>query len=244
MTEPAILANEPELPAARSPSVGRAVRDAGADLYLNSSLFVPANLVWGVVALVIGAVVLAWTPGLVFAVFLAAPLAGIFRMAALLARGDAASLGDFLVATRQFALPSIGVAAAGLGVALILVIDIDLGFGGSLGLFGWFLGASGIYGLLALVMLLVAVWPVLVDPAHDDLSIRRRLQLAGLVMIGRPGRLFAVTVLVVGVLAIATVLLGVLLIVGVAFAALLATRWVLPTLDYLEARVAADRSAR
>jgi hypothetical protein len=242
-----MLARAPERPTPRPPSIGTAMRRAGVDLYFNSLRFVPANLLWGLAALGIAVLVLAWPPAIVLSVALGPPLAGIFRMAALLARGEPASFGDFVGGIRRYALPAVSLAAAALGIAIVLVTNVVLGFGGDLGPIGWFLGASALYGLVALAMFLVAVWPILVDPGHEGVPAWRRVRLAGLVVIGRPGRLFALTALLVAALALATVLLGALLMVGVAFAAILATRWTLPTLDHLEARLAAasaDRSAR
>jgi hypothetical protein len=72
--------------------------------------------------------------------------------------------------------------------------------------------------------------------------LRRRLQLAGLVLIGRPGRLFLLTVLIVAILVVSTVLLGAIVLVGIAYTSLLATRWVLPAADDLEARYEAARA--
>jgi multiple sugar transport system permease protein len=64
----------------------------------------------------------------------------------------------------------------------------------------------------------------------------------GLVVIGRPGRLFLLTVLIVAILVASTLLLGVIILVGVAYTSLLATRWVLPAVDDLESRYEAARA--
>ena len=88
-------------------------------------------------------------------------------------------------------------------------------------------------------MLLVAFWPVLVDPARERLPVRRRLVLAGLAVIGRPGRMLAVTAVVGAVLAVSTVLLAAIVLVGVAYASLVGARYVLPLVDHLEARLPA-----
>jgi len=103
-------------------------------------------------------------------------------------------------------------------------------------------GATALWGLVALVMVVIAIWPVLVDPRREDRPLRRRLQLAGLVLIGRPGRLFLLTVLILAILVASTVLLGAIVLVGVAYTSLLATRWVLPAADDLEARYEAARA--
>jgi hypothetical protein len=103
-------------------------------------------------------------------------------------------------------------------------------------------GATALWGLVALAMFIVALWPVLVDPRHEAAPLRRRLQLAALVVVGRPGRLFLLTLLIAATLVASTALLGVIVLVGVAYASLLATRWVLPAVDELEARYEAARA--
>jgi len=50
------------------------------------------------------------------------------------------------------------------------------------------------------------------------------------------------TLLIAAILVVSTALLGVIVLVGVAYASLLATRWVLPTADDLEARYEAARA--
>ena len=100
----------------------------------------------------------------------------------------------------------------------------------------------GLLSRIALAMYAIAIWPSLVDPRHEDATLRRRLQLAGLVVIGRPGRLFLLMALIAVILAVSTVLLGAIVLVAVSYTSLLATRWVLPTLDELEARFESARA--
>ena len=225
----------------RGISIGQALRSAAVDFYFNSWRFVPANLAWaiGLVVVLLAAVI--WTPALLLGVFLAAPLAGMHRMAAQLTRGEAASLSDFVEGTRRFGLHATGLLAGAAMLATVLVTNLVTGFGSDSPL-GWFVGATALWGLVALAMYLIALWPMLVDPKHERLPLRRRVQLAGLVVIGRPARLFLLTVLIAAVLVASTALLGVIVLVGVAYASLLATRWVLPAADELEARYEAARA--
>jgi uncharacterized membrane protein YesL len=222
-------------------TIGRAVRHAAIDFYFNSLRFVPANLIWsfGVLAVLFLGVV--WPPALLLGVMVAVPLAGMHRMAALLARGEAASFSDFVEGMRRFGVAAIGVAAGAVITAIVLTTNVATGFGSGDPL-GWFLGATALYGDIALAMFLVALWPILVDPRHEAAPLRRRLQLAGLVVIGRPGRLFLLTALIVLVLAIATALFAAIVLVAVGYVSLLATRWVLPAADELEARYEAARA--
>jgi hypothetical protein len=225
----------------RGVAVGSAVRAAASDFYFNSIRFVAANVAWALCVLVVLFATAIWTPALLLAVLLAAPLGGIHRMAALLARDEPASLEDFVTGTRRYGAQAAGIAASAAGIGAILVTNVVMGFTSD-GPFGWFLGATAIYGLVALAMYLVAAWPVLVDPRRDGEPVLHKLQVAGLVVIGRPGRLLIVTVLILLILAASTVLLAGIALFGVAFASIVATRWVLPTADELETRFEAARA--
>lgn len=224
-------------------SIGRAARSAATDLYFNSLRFVPANVLFALGVLLVLFVTTVWSPAIILVIVLAAPLVGIHRMAALLARGEAASIGDFVDGARRFGPQAIGVAALLALLAAVLVTNVVTGFQSG-GPIGWFLGATALWGLVALAMFTVAVWPMLVDPRHAAATLRRRAQLAGLVLVGRPGRLFLVTLAIAAILIASTLLLGAIVLVGVSFSSLLATRWVLPAIDELEARYEAARATR
>ena len=222
-------------------SIGGAIRLAAIDFYFNSLRFVPANAAWALGALVVLFLAVAWPPAIVLGALLAIPLAGLHRMAALLARGEATSLSDFVDGMRRFGAAAAAVATGAVVLAFVLTTNMVVGFDSG-GPIGWFLGATALYGVIALVMFLVAAWPILVDPRRESAPVRRRLQLAGLVVIGRPGRLFLLTAIVIVLLAASVVILAGIVLVGVAFTSLLATRWVLPVADELEARYEAARA--
>ena len=210
-------------------------------MYFNSLRFVPANLAWTIVVLAVLFAAINWPPAVLLGVLVAVPIVGMHRMAALLTRGEPTSISDFLDGMRRFGLAAAGITAGVAILGVVLVTNVVTGFGSSSPL-GWFVGATALWGLVALAMAVVAIWPVLVDPRREDRPLRRRLQLAGLVVIGRPGRLFVLTLLIAAILVVSTALLGVIVLVGVAYASLLATRWVLPTADDLEARYEAARA--
>jgi uncharacterized membrane protein YesL len=222
-------------------SIGQAVRLAGSDFYFNSWRFVPANVAWALTVLAVLLAAMIWTPALVLAPLVAVPIAGIHRMAAVLARGEAAGMSDFVDGMRRFGLPAAGMLAAIAVLALILVTNLITGFASNEPL-GWFVGATALWGLVALAIGVIAVWPILVDPRHEEAPLRRRLQLAALVVVGRPGRLLLLTLLIAAILIASTALLGAIVLVGVAYSSLLATRWVLPAVDELEARFEAVRA--
>jgi uncharacterized membrane protein YesL len=222
-------------------SIGQAIRLAAGDFYFNSLRFVPANVVWAIALLAVLFAALNWPPALLLGALLAVPLAGMHRMAALLTRGEPTSISDFVAGMRRFGLQATGILAGAAILAVVLLTNLVTGFASN-GVLGWFVGATALWGLVALAMAVIAVWPVLVDPRREDRPLRRRLQLAGLVLIGRPGRLFLLTVLIAVILVASTILLGVIVLVGVAYTSLLATRWVLPAVDDLEGRYEAARA--
>ena len=223
------------------PRLAGVFREALGDFYYNSWRLVPANFVWGllfVTILVAGGV---WLPALLLVAVLAVPLAGLHRMAALICRGAGASLSDFVTGMRRYVWAALatGVIASALAVIFTANVILGLQLGGIL---GWFFSALALYADIGLAMTLVAFWPILVDPLREELPIRRRLRLAILVNLARPGRMFALTVLLTAVLVVSTVLFAALLTVSVAYVSLVATRYVLPAADRLEGRRTVHRA--
>lgn len=223
------------------PSIGSAMREAARDLYFNSWRLAPANLVWGVAFIVVMFLGLAFLPAFVLVALLVVPLVGIHRMAALIVRGEPASFSDFTSGMRHFALPALATGAGATVLAVVLTTNVLFGLAAGNPI-GWLISGLALYGLIALAMLLVAFWPILVDPRREAEPVRRRLWLAAVVVIGRPGRLLGLTAIIVALLAVSTVLLAALLIVSVAYVALVAARYVLPLSDVLEERLAARRA--
>lgn len=221
-------------------SLRAALRQSLTDFYFNSWRLAPANFVWGTVlilALLAGPTSLL---GLALFVVLAVPTAGLYRLGALIARGVPAAFSDFVDGMRRFGIAALATAAGAAILAVVFTTNIGVGLevGGP---FGWFISALALWGDVALVMLLVAFWPVLVDPDREGVGLRRRLMLAGLVVIGRPGRVLALTAAVAAILAVSTVLFAAILLVSVAYVAIVSARYVLPLLDALEARLPEGR---
>ncbi len=176
-----------------------------------------------------------WLPAALLVALLAIPVAGIYRMAALLHRGQPASFWDFVSGMRRygFAALAIGLVAELLAIAFTSNVFFGLDSGGIL---GWTISALALYGDIGLVMFLVAAWPIIVDPLRAEVPLRSRLKLAALVNVARPGRMFALTVLLVLILAVSAVLFVALLTISVALVSLIATRYLLPAADRLEGR--------
>jgi hypothetical protein len=216
-----------------TPPFGGVVRAAISDFYFNSWRLVPANFAWTLtlVALILAA--LSWPPAVLLLPLLALPTAGIARMAALAARGEAVAFADFgggIARTWRGAL-----AAGYTGMALIVVFGTNLVVGMGLGgPAGWLFSAMAGYAAIGTAMVLVALWPILADPRREGWSLGRRLRLALLVNLARPGRMAGLTLVLAVLLAASTALFAVLVTAGVAFAILIATRYVLPIADALE----------
>jgi uncharacterized membrane protein YesL len=157
-------------------------------------------------------------------------------MAALLQRGEPASFWDFVDGIRRYWGAALIVGAAAFVLALVFTFNVFFGLDAG-GVVGWTISALALYGDIGLAMFLAAAWPIVVDPVRANESLRSRLKLAALVNLARPGRMFALTALIVLILAVSTVLFVALLTVSVAFVALVATRYVLPVADRLEGRL-------
>jgi uncharacterized membrane protein YesL len=224
-------------------SIQAALRQALRDFYFNSWRLAPANLLWGlvlIVALLAGPISLL---GGTFLIALAIPTAGVYRMGALIARDEAASFGDFVGAMRRFGPGAVLVALAVALLGAVLTTNIFVGLQADNPL-GWIVSAMALWGDVGLVMFLVAFWPIFVDPERDALRLRQKLALAGLAVIGRPIRVIVLTVTVLTVLAVSTVLFAMLIIVSVAYVAIVSSRVILPMIDEVEARLPEARRAR
>jgi hypothetical protein len=221
-------------------TLASALRRALTDFYFNSWRLAPANLVWGVgfIALILAGP--ASLVGVAVLLLLALPTAGLQRMAALIAREEPVGFSDFVSGMQRYAGPAIAVTAGTLILATVFTTNVIFGLelGGPL---GWLISAFALWGDVALAMGLVAFWPVATDPRREGLGLRRSLALAGLVVIGRPGRVFLLTLIVAVILAVSTLLFAAILLVSVAYVSLVSARYVLPMIDALEARLPEGR---
>lgn len=223
-------------------SLGGALRQSVTDFYFNSWRLAPANLVWGaglVAMLLAGPLTVL---GVAILVLLAVPLVGIHRVAALIARGEPVAFSDFVDGMRRYGGHAVIVAVGAVILAVVFTTNVLVGLEAG-GAVGWFVSAMALWGDVALAMVLVAFWPILVDPRRAGLGLRRRLALAGLVVIGRPGRMLALTVVVVAILTLSMVLFAALVTVSVAYASVVSARYVLHLADQVEAQLAARQAA-
>ena len=159
------------------PSLRGSLRAAASDFFFNSWRVVPANAIWGAlfIALLIGTAV--FPPVIVLFPLLAVPVAGMYRLAALIARGEPVDFADALRAMRQFAGTAflIGIAATVAMVVFSVNIAVGVQTGDIAG--GVFAMLAG-YAIVGIWMYLVCLWPILVDPLRDGTRLRDRLRLA------------------------------------------------------------------
>lgn len=233
---------EPGLAIPDRPRLGLALREAASDFYFNSWRLVPANMIWGALLLLLLVAAAIWLPLAALAGLLAVPVAGIYRMAALIHRGAAVSFFDTIVGMRRFAGPAlaIGVGASFLAAVFSanIVIGIQVG-----GIAGGVFSVLAAYADLGLAIYLVAAWPIVVDPLREELTLRSRLWLAFLVIAARPGRMLLLTLVVLAILVASTVLFAALLTISLAYVSLATTRYVLPAADRLEGRATVPRAS-
>jgi hypothetical protein len=171
---------------------------------------------------------------------LAFPTASLFRIAGLVHRGELASFWDGSAAWRTDSarILLLGVALAGCTAVFLANLTFGIVSGSPL---GWSLATLAAWGLAVTWLFAWTAWPVMLDPRRADRSVRERLRIAGLLVIAFPVRFGVLGLFLAAVLLASTLAVVVLGTMGVAFAALVATRYVLPAADRLELRLAEMR---
>jgi hypothetical protein len=224
------------LPVRTAGGLRSAFRAAAVDFYYQSIRLVPANVAWGLALLVVLAIAIVADPGLTMVVvpLLAIPYVGIVRLAVQAARGRDVVLSDLLVAYRRFGLIAVLIGGIATVFAFVLASNVVIGaaIGGPL---GWVFGTLAFSGLFVTWVVGFPAWVLLVDPEREERSVRERLRLAVLLSVAAPGRLAALAVVLAIVLFVSAVAFAALLTISVAFAALVAARYILPLADRFEA---------
>jgi hypothetical protein len=220
------------------PRLGGVVREAASDLYYNSWRFLGANMIFGVLFLALLAAVTLTPWGWALSVALVLPAAGCMRMATVLVRDGHTDFGEFLSVVRAPRL-SLGLGVAQLIGVVVLVADLWIGARWA-NVPGTFLAVSALYGLLIGWAYAVVAWPLVLDPAREREPLGARLRLAGALLVAHPVRVALVGGLIGAILAAATVAIAALVTIGLAFAFLVAARYVLPAADRLEGRATVE----
>lgn len=230
----AVTSAEERLPA--RPRLGAAVRAALSDFYFNSLRLVAANLVWTAAVGLLWIGFLVAPPVALLTPLIAFPTASLFRVAGLVHRGELASFWDGLAVWRTEAAPILllGVAIAGCMAVFLVNLWVGILSGSPI---GWSLATLAAWGIAVTWLFAWTAWPVLLDPRRADRPARDRIRIAGLLVIAFPMRFAALGLAVAAILLASTLATIALATIGVAFSALVATRYVLPAADRLEARL-------
>jgi hypothetical protein len=221
----------------RAGSLPGAIRTALSDLYYHSWRLVPANLVWSVVAIAVLVALVASPYGVVAVPFLAVPTLGLFRMTDRIARGRAVSFWDSVTGWRHELWTTLAFGGALGLLGLVLTVNLVSGILAD-SLLGWGFATLAFWGLIGTWLFAWAAWPLLADPWRAAWPARERLRLAGYLLLAHPVRLAGLGVFLLVLLVASAVAIVALLTVSVAIASLIASRFVLPAADRLDARLA------
>lgn len=226
---------EAGLPA--SPTIRGAIRTAAGDFYFHSWRLLPANVLWAASSLLLVAAAVL-VPVLVLLLPLSSlPLAGIFAIATRIVRGESVSFWDGIEAWRRELRPALALGTGLLAAGIVLGFNVVSGILSGTAL-GWGFATLAFWGLVAAWIFAWLAWPVLLDPARANQPVRDRLRLAGLLLLAHPVRVGSLGLVLALLILVGTVAVVALVTVAVAFAALVASRFVLPAADRLEARLA------
>jgi hypothetical protein len=224
------------------PTIGGALRAAAGDFFFNSWRLVPANVLWAA-GLVATLIALATLPplGLLLAVLLTVPAAGVFRLAAIVARGEPASFSDALEVWTDQPMRLLGLGLAIVAAGLVLVTNVLTGTASGSPI-GWAIATFAGWGLLAGWCWLLCLWPILLDPTRSR-GIVVSSRLAALVVLAQPFRLALLGAVLALALVVSAVAFLLLFTVTLSYVALAAARYVLPATDRMEIFLA-ERESR
>jgi len=219
-----------------APRLRHALREAASDFYFNSWRLVPANALWG--AAFVGLLLLP-IPGLVTVIalpLLGLPVAVIFRLATLIARGDSVALSDGF--DRRIVGPGLIIGSTVVIAVVVFAVNVASGMANGEPL-GWIFATVAGWSLVFVWIWSLVVWPVALDPLRLAEPLRDRIRLGTLLVLAFPIRLAMMSLVITLILGVSTVLFAALLTISVAYAALVSARYVLPAADRLEGRATA-----
>jgi uncharacterized membrane protein YesL len=219
---------------ASAPPLGRVLRTSLTDYYFNSMRLVPANVAWGIGAVVIALVGLVWPIGTLLLVpLLAVPTAGCFRVAARIVRAEPdVGVGDMTWPFRHAVREALAVGIGLVVVTVVLASNVIAGLSQSEPV-GWGLAVLAGWGLIAVWCGALVAWPLIVDPHRPPSGLRDRLRLAGQLVLLDPVRFGGLGIAVAVIATVSVVLTAVILTVAVTFIALVACRSVYAATDRL-----------
>ena len=197
-----------------------------------------ANLAWGACLLIDLIIAAFFSPllALLLSPLLAIPLVGVFRLGAIIARGEPPDFADVTAAWGRYAGPALLLGASLVFAATVLIVDA-VGAASSGSTVAWILATLAGWGMLGVGTFALIAWPILVDPRREQMGAAQRLRLAGLMLAAFPGRMVGLAIICGVILLASTIAFAALISISLAFVALLACRYVLPAADRLEARL-------
>lgn len=216
------------------PRLGRALRAATVDFYYNSWRFLGANVVIGLMLVVIALLSMGSVLTLAALPLVAVPAAGTMRMATRLVRDGHTDFGDFTEVVRR---PGRAL-AVGLVQSLVMVVLVaDLFVGAAIGgIFGTLLLVSALYGIGIGWMYAAIAWTLALDPERDGEPLRVALRLALIVLVAHPLRVGGALALIGLVLLLSALLIAPVVTFTIGLAWLAIARYVLPVADRIEGR--------
>ena len=171
---------------------------------------------------------------LLFLFVLPFPTAGLFRLAALITRGEPVSLSDAL-AWRSSARRALAAGVVIGGLTLVLGFNVLVGLS-SLDPLGWAFATAAFWGLLVVWLVGLALWPLLFDPLRLGQPLASMVRLAVVVVLVHLGRYLALMLVLAVVFIVSAILAAALLTISVAFVALVMADYALHVADRIEGR--------
>ena len=196
----------------------------------------PVNVIWGAALLLTLALTFIYPLGalLCFIFVLPFPTAGLFRLGALIQRGQPTTLSDAL-AWRSFARRALGAGLVVGGSTIVLGFNVLLGLN-SLDAPAWAFATAAFWGLIIVWLAAAAVWPLLFDPLRANEPATALVRLGLTVILARPLPFLALSAALVVVLVVSTILFAALVTISLAYVALVLSAYVIPAADRIEGR--------
>ena len=230
------VASSPAARPAAPDRLGDVARTAAVDFYYQSIRIVAANAAWGLAATALLGVAAFVSPlaALLVSPVVAVPFVGVFRLAALISRGEEVVLSDVVDAWRRYAF--VAIVSGALMLALVVVLAANLIGGLAVATpIAWAFASLAAWGLVTAWVVALAFWSILVDPARDDVAIPAKARLAVATVLAFPARFGGLGLFLAVVLIASGIAVVALLTIGLGYAALVATRYTLPAADRVEA---------
>jgi hypothetical protein len=153
-------------------------------------------------------------------------------------RGGDVSLSDGLGAWREVGLAAVVVGAISLIAGLVMLANLIGGLQSG-DILGVAFATLAAWGLVILAIWLSAFWPILGDPDRARHGLRGNARTAAYLVLAHPVRIGSLAALLAILYVASAIAFAALVTVSLAFGAMVASRFVLPAADRLEAQIAA-----